>query len=121
MLAAIDRIATKADLVRVLADLDRAGVAGAVGCSVGTDAKQSDRYILYLSQGGLGLPDRDYYCDAKYKAKLAAYGAARRARMLSLGERRRRQTRGRRYRRLRDADWPRPNGRRSITATHQDV
>jgi len=28
---------------------------------VGQDDKKSDEYALYLNQGGLGLPDRDYY------------------------------------------------------------
>ena len=49
--------------------------AGPLGCYVDTDAKKSDQYILYLGQGGLGLPDRDYYWDAKLKTKLAAYTA----------------------------------------------
>ncbi len=74
-LYSIDQIATKADLVRVLAELSRGGVSGVFGEHVGPDAKHSDRYIIHLSQAGLGLPDRDYYLDAKYKDKLAAYGA----------------------------------------------
>ncbi|MGA2035041.1 MAG: M13-type metalloendopeptidase [Thermoguttaceae bacterium] len=74
-LAAIDSIQTKAGLVRMLAELARVGISGAVDCSIAPDAKQSDRYILHLSQAGLGLPDRDYYWDAKYKEKLAAYEA----------------------------------------------
>ncbi|MGO8752826.1 MAG: M13 family metallopeptidase [Thermoguttaceae bacterium] len=73
-LAQIDGIRTKTDLVRVLAELSRVGVPGAFHCFVTTDAKKSDRYILHLSQAGLGLPDRDYYWDARYKGKLAAYG-----------------------------------------------
>jgi putative endopeptidase len=75
MLAAIDRIETKADLVRSLAELNRVGVCGPLASYVTTDAKKSDRYILHLSQAGLSLPDRDYYWDAKFKAKLAAYRA----------------------------------------------
>jgi predicted metalloendopeptidase len=74
-LAAVDRIETKAGLVRMLAELARIGVGGAVNCSIAPDAKRSDRYIVNLSQAGLGLPDRDYYWDAKYKEKLAAYEA----------------------------------------------
>ena len=42
---------------------------------MGTDAKKSDEHILHISQSGLGLPDRDYYWDAKFKAKLEAYQA----------------------------------------------
>ena len=72
-LTAIDAIETKGGLVRMLAELARAGIDGIVDCSIAPDAKRSDRYILHLSQGGLGLPDRDYYWDAKYQAKLAAY------------------------------------------------
>ncbi|HJV89987.1 MAG TPA: M13 family metallopeptidase [Holophagaceae bacterium] len=37
------------------------GLGGAFGFSVGQDAKESTRYLGSLSQGGLGLPDRDYY------------------------------------------------------------
>ena len=74
-LSAVDQIATKADLVRVLADLARVGIAGAFDPYVSPDARQSDRYILHLYQAGLGLPDREYYWDAKYKEKLAAYQA----------------------------------------------
>ena len=72
-LAAIDKIQTKSDLVRTLAELARVGTDGVVDCSIEPDAKRSDRYILHLSQAGLGLPDRDYYWDAKYQQKLAAY------------------------------------------------
>lgn len=74
-LAAIDRIETKADLIRTMAELERVGVPGPVGFHVQNDAKQSDRNILYMGQAGLGLPDRDYYWDAKLKDKLAAYTA----------------------------------------------
>ena len=85
MLAAIDRIESKDDLVRTFAELQRDGVSGPLGCYVNTDAKKSDQYILYLSEGGLGLPDRDYYWDAKLQKKLAAY-AAHVAHMLSLAK-----------------------------------
>ncbi len=50
-------------------------MSGPLGCYVDTDAKKSDEHILAISQAGLGLPDRDYYWDAKFKAKLAAYQA----------------------------------------------
>ena len=38
-----------------------------------SDLKDPDRYALYVSQGGLGLPDRDYYLDAKFAEKKAEY------------------------------------------------
>ena len=74
-LAAVDAIQTKAELIRMLAELSKFGVSGPLGCYVDTDAKKSDEHILNISQSGLGLPDRDYYWDAKFKAKLEAYQA----------------------------------------------
>jgi putative endopeptidase len=38
-----------------------------------SDLKNPDRYALYMSQAGLGLPDRDYYLEAKFAEKKAAY------------------------------------------------
>ncbi|MEP3051910.1 MAG: M13 family metallopeptidase [Erythrobacter sp.] len=39
------------------------GYPSPIGGFVNVDAKQSDRYVVYLGMGGLGLPDRDYYSD----------------------------------------------------------
>ncbi len=72
-LATIDAIKDKAGLIRALGTLGRTGTDGLIGLSVDTDAKKSDRYIVYLSQGGIGLPDESYYRDDKYKAIRAAY------------------------------------------------
>ncbi|MBH8567694.1 M13 family metallopeptidase [Microvirga sp. STS02] len=51
--------------------------AGSVwfGSGVGQDEKISTQYAVYLGQGGLSLPDRDYYLkdDARSKAIRAAY------------------------------------------------
>ncbi len=51
------------------------GFASPIEAGIDADAKQSDRYALYLGQGGLGLPDRDYYLsdDAKYRDIRAKY------------------------------------------------
>ncbi|WP_044510568.1 M13 family metallopeptidase [Hymenobacter sp. DG25B] len=45
------------------------------GLGVNQDRKKSDEYALYLSQGGLTLPDRDYYLkdDARSKGIRTAY------------------------------------------------
>ncbi|MEN6450852.1 MAG: hypothetical protein ABFC96_10200, partial [Thermoguttaceae bacterium] len=72
MLASIDQINSKAELIKSLAQFERSGVTGPVACYVSTDAKKSDRNVLYVFQDGLGLPERYYYWDAKFKAKLAA-------------------------------------------------
>lgn len=48
-------------LGQVQAELQRDGVAGLFGWYVNNDARESTQYAVYLFQGGLGLPDRDYY------------------------------------------------------------
>jgi putative endopeptidase len=37
------------------------------------DAKAPDRYAVHLGQAGLGLPDRDFYLQPSFAAKLQAY------------------------------------------------
>ncbi len=68
--ADVDRIfeaGDKAAFLQVLADLQREGASGLFGFYVDNDAKQSDRYIVYLGQGGISLPDESYYRDPKFQ------------------------------------------------------
>jgi putative endopeptidase len=48
-----------------------------VSYGIGIDAKNPDRYIAMVGQGGLGLPDRDYYLkeDAKFQEIRTQYRA----------------------------------------------
>jgi putative endopeptidase len=71
----IAKMATQEDLVSELAHLQRLGVGAGFDFGVEQDAKNSSRYWLSLSQGGLGLPDRDYYFkdDEKTKTWRAEY------------------------------------------------
>lgn len=48
-------------LLDTIAYLHRIGVGVAWGAAVDQDAKDSERYALYVVQDGLGMPDRDYY------------------------------------------------------------
>ena len=45
----------------LIAHLAKIGVAAPYSIGVGQDQRESTRYAAYISQGGLGLPDRDYY------------------------------------------------------------
>ncbi|HEY3437199.1 MAG TPA: M13 family metallopeptidase [Actinotalea sp.] len=72
-LAQIDAAASAADLVTVLGGLQRTGGAGAVGFWVDNDAKDPERYVVYLHQGGLGLPDEAYYREDQYAQVREAY------------------------------------------------
>lgn len=60
-LAAIDGIRTKADLARHFARFFKMNLINPIVGFVDGDAQEPGREILYLYQGGLGLPDRDYY------------------------------------------------------------
>jgi putative endopeptidase len=45
----------------LIAHLSKIGVATPYSVRVGQDARASTQYAAYISQGGLGMPDRDYY------------------------------------------------------------
>ena len=74
-LALIDRAAGPDQLAVVVGGLQRCGVGGGVGLYVNTDSKDSSRYLVHLSQSGLGLPDESYYRDEQHAAILGAYPA----------------------------------------------
>jgi len=75
--ATIAKLKTTDDLPAVLAELHLSGVNAGFGFRVAQDARDSTRYIGILNQGGLGLPDRDYYLkeDPKSKGLREAYRA----------------------------------------------
>lgn len=63
------RIAAAEDhdaLLTVLGELETEGVSGLFGAFVSADAKNSERYIVYLTQAGLHLPDEAYYREDQY-------------------------------------------------------
>jgi predicted metalloendopeptidase len=60
----------------LIAHLSQIGVPMPYSIGVGQDARESTRYAAQISQGGLGLPDRDYYLkkdDAKLLDVRAKY------------------------------------------------
>lgn len=62
-------------LVRLLADLHQRGMDGVFGWGVEPDQKNSAVYTYELGQGGLGLPDRDYYLKDSFTKQREAYVA----------------------------------------------
>lgn len=60
----LDRIAainSSADLARAFGQAMRTQIDVPIGAMVEQDLKDNTRYGVYVGQGGLGLPDRDYY------------------------------------------------------------
>jgi predicted metalloendopeptidase len=60
-LARIDAIGSPEGLLGYLAWVQRTTVSVPLGFYVNQDERDTTTYIVYFSQSGLGLPDRDYY------------------------------------------------------------
>jgi len=60
-LAAINAVSTRLELIREIAVLQRNGSNVLFNFSPNADPKDAEHYIAWISQGGLGMPDRDYY------------------------------------------------------------
>jgi putative endopeptidase len=84
---ALDAQPIKPLIQQLRAAVSRDDLAGLMGASPGTffssifsisidvDAKAPDKYVVSIGQGGLGLPDRDYYLTPQFADKKAAYQA----------------------------------------------
>ncbi|QNA90842.1 M13 family metallopeptidase [Massilia sp. Dwa41.01b] len=70
----------------LVAHLSKIGVSAPYGIRVGQDARASTKYATYIGQGGLGMPDRDYYLklDDKRMAETRAKYEAHVAQILGL-------------------------------------
>ncbi len=74
-MARIDAAADPAALAAVIGGLQRTGVGSGVGLYIDTDSKNSSRYLVHVTQSGLGLPDESYYRDDQHASILGAYPA----------------------------------------------
>ncbi len=83
LLAEVDAVADVDALLATVGRLERRGVPGFVQLFVDNDPGDPERYLVFVEQGGLGLPDEAYYREEKHAETLAAY-RAHVERMLSL-------------------------------------
>lgn len=67
----IENIDSKENLANVVLEMNKKGINAFYGFYVEQDMKNIDNNIFYLTQGGLGLPNRDYYFDED-KAEIRA-------------------------------------------------
>ena len=77
-LARIAAINTQADLAKAFGEATMHGIDVPIGAGVQQDLKDNTVYAVYLGQGGIGLPDRDYFLkdDPKFaeaRTKYVAY------------------------------------------------
>jgi len=75
ILETIGSVADRGELASVTADLHREGIGAFFGVAVEPDFEDSSVNLLWIGQGGLGLPDRDYYLrdDDTSRELLGAY------------------------------------------------
>jgi putative endopeptidase len=64
---------TASDVVRVAGQQEREGAEGLVRVWVTADAGSPEDYIVYVHQGGIGLPDEAYYTADEHADVRAAY------------------------------------------------
>jgi putative endopeptidase len=69
----INAVKSTKELFSLLADFHLRGIGGMFGVGFGPDEKNSSIYAVELGQGGLSLPDRDYYLKDAFTNKLHAY------------------------------------------------
>ena len=84
-LGEIRALSSKAGYAALLARAERLGVSTPFPMFIGQDDKQPDQYGLFMVQGGIGMPDRDYYLSSEPKlADTRAKYVEHVARMLTL-------------------------------------
>lgn len=74
-LDAVRAVKSRAELAALMGVANRDFTGSFFNLYIAPDAKDPGHYAVYVNQGGLGLPDRDYYLKDSFAAKKAAYQA----------------------------------------------
>ena len=74
-LAAVAAVRTRTDLATLMGRGNSGFFSALFEVGIGNDFKNPDRYAIFLGQGGLGLPDRDYYLKPAFIAQKTKYQA----------------------------------------------
>jgi len=87
----LERISAVSDLESLkatLLDLQHVGIGALYAMGVSPDFEDADRYLVYIGQGGLGLPERDYYLrdDEQSAALREAYKTHVATQLANLGD-----------------------------------
>ena len=72
-LAVAANVSTVSQLLDTVARLERHGVSGFFDIFVDNDPGQPDRYLVFVEQGGINLPDESYYREEKFSSVREAY------------------------------------------------
>ncbi|MEN9743901.1 MAG: hypothetical protein RLZZ65_1706 [Bacteroidota bacterium] len=69
----IENLQNNTQIQNLVASFHKDGIGTLFGFGVGQDLMNVNLNVAYMGQGGIGLPNRDYYFDDKYKSVLSAY------------------------------------------------
>ncbi len=72
-LASVAEISDIPSFLRALGAFERTGVSGFFAAFVDNDPGDPERYLVFLEQAGLGLPDESYYREEKFADIRTAY------------------------------------------------
>lgn len=73
LLAEVDAIGSVDEFLGTLGRLERAGTNGFFQLFVDNDPGNPERYLVFLEQGGIGLPDESYFREEKFEGIRTAY------------------------------------------------
>jgi len=74
-LAAVDAITTIDEFLATVGSFDRQGIAALIGVFVEPDPGNPERYVPFVVQAGISLPDESYYRLDSFEGTRAAYRA----------------------------------------------
>ncbi|MFJ6534773.1 M13 family metallopeptidase [Paenarthrobacter sp. NPDC091711] len=70
----VQAVGSVEELAALMGRLFRSDVSGLFSIYPAPDAGNPERILLYIGQGGLGLPDESYYREEKFAGIVSAYG-----------------------------------------------
>lgn len=73
MLEAVGHVDSADAVLKQLGRLERTGITGFAQLFVDNDPGNPERYLVFIEQGGLGLPDESYYREDKFADVRAKY------------------------------------------------
>jgi putative endopeptidase len=72
-LSRIEAVKSTEEMFKLLADFHKEGISGIFRTEVEPDEKESTKYAFQMAQGGLSMPDRDYYLSDNFSKQREAY------------------------------------------------
>ncbi len=74
-LALVDSISSLPDFIRAVGQLQRGGLSGFYDVFVDNDPGNPERYLVFIEQGGISLPDESYFREEHFASVRDAFGA----------------------------------------------